>query len=155
LEIGFYNAQDALAVSKDFLFLVTKNLLRFKQIRTDEVIFHFVDKIAISHLHQKFFGDSSPTDCISFPMDHPDEDGRGYHILGEVFVCPQMAVEYAKEHGILPYEELCVYIIHGFLHLLGYEDQDPVSKKIMRIEEKRCIDYLKQRNVLVYEHFAS
>ncbi len=155
MKIGFYNAQDALAISKDLPRLITEHILHFKKVETDEVLFYFVDKPTISRLHRDFFDDPSPTDCISFPLDHPGEEGRGHHILGEIFVCPQVACEYAKKHNLFPYQELCIYIIHGLLHLLGYEDQEPISEKIMRIEEKKCIDYLKQQNVLISKNFAN
>ena len=110
---------------------------------------HFVDKKTISDLHRDHFQDPTPTDCISFPMDSPDSQGEGYKILGEVFVCPQIAIEYAEKNNITPEEEVSLYIIHGLLHLLGYDDQDEISEPIMRGEEKSAMSYLKQKDALL------
>ena len=147
-----YNSQSFLKISFSDVQLLTETLLEFKRVQTDEVIFHFIDKKAISNLHEEFFSDPSPTDCISFPIDHPNDHSEGHHILGEVFVCSQVAIEYAKEHTLSPYSELSVYMIHGLLHLLGYDDLSATDKKIMREEETRCMTYLRQKNALIDEN---
>ncbi len=96
---------------------------------------HFVGKKQISSLHARFFDDPSPTDCITFPYDDP-------HFLGEVFVCPLVAKEYVeKEEGDL-YDEITLYVVHGFCHLLGFDDQTDDQRKKMRLEEKKWLDLL-------------
>lgn len=147
-----YDSQSSLKISPLRVQLLAETLLEFKQIQTDEVIFHFIDKKTISELHEEFFKDPSPTDCISFPIDRPNDDSGGHHILGEVFVCPQVAIEYAEEHNLSPHSELSMYIIHGLLHLLGYDDLSTSDEKIMREEEKRCMKYLRQKNALIDEN---
>ena len=62
-----------------------------------------------------------------------------------------MAIEYAEAHKLLPYDEVSMYIIHGLLHLLGYDDLSPDEEKIMREEEKRCMKYLREQNALIDE----
>ncbi len=116
-------------------------LLRNLKISTDEVILHFVSKSAIGKIHDTFFSDPSPTDCISFPIDPPrtDPSQEKHNILGEVFVCPKVALEYAAENKLDPYLETKLYIIHGILHLLGYDDLDPTSRRKMRQMEKKCL----------------
>jgi probable rRNA maturation factor len=89
---------------------------------------HLVVKKKISTLHKQFFNDSSPTDCISFPIDST--------LLGEVFVCPQVAKEYAPLH---PYVETSLYIIHGILHLLGYDDTEKKRRDAMMREQRRLL----------------
>lgn len=72
-------------------------------------------------------------------MDLKDAPDLGYHVLGEVFVCPKVAVEYAKENGIPPEEELLRYVVHGLLHLIGYEDYDPKERARMKRKESACL----------------
>ena len=103
-------------------------LLKELRISTDEVIFHFVSERKICQLHKEFFNDPASTDCITFPIDPPDAEKSASHVLGEAFICPLTALTYAKLHKSDPYEELCRYIIHCILHLIGYTDIEPVRK---------------------------
>ncbi len=96
---------------------------------------HFIGKKRIAALHAHYFNDSSPTDCITFPYEDPD-------FLGEVFVCPQVAAEYVKKHGGNLEKEITLYVVHGFLHLLGFDDQTERDRKKMRAEEKKWMTTL-------------
>lgn len=125
---------DSLAIEKLVL-----DFLEFHGVSFDEVGIHFVDTPTICHLHEQFFDDPSPTDCISFPMDDPDDEG--YRVLGEVFVCPETADAYVQSNEGDTYQEITLYVIHGLLHLLGYDDFEEEDQALMRAEEAR---YLKQ-----------
>lgn len=120
-------------------------LLDTLSISTDEVAFYFVTEKKISELHLLFFDDPTPTDCITFPIDSFNSDASP-HVLGEVFVCPKTAILYAKSHQINVEEELLRYVIHGILHLIGYEDATKEKRAIMKRKENT---YLKK--VLVME----
>ena len=117
-------------------------LLKGLDFYTDELILHFVDKSKMGKVHEIFFSDPSPTDCMSFPIDPPikEKPTEDYHVLGEIFVCPQVAIEYATQKNLDPYIETTLYVIHGLLHLLGYDDLDATSKKEMRKMEKKCLE---------------
>lgn len=129
-----------------------KAVLELEKTEYDEVSIYFVGIKTISSLHEEFFQDPTPTDCISFPIDGP-KIGPQYSILGEVFICPEVAIQYAKKHSIDPLEEVTLYLVHGLLHLIGYDDIDPKDRNIMRKKEKRCMHSLKQENLLIdYKH---
>lgn len=115
--------------------------LREYDVRCREVIIHFVDKKTISKLHKDVFDDPSPTDCISFPIDGPHDSAEG-SILGEVFVCPTVALEYVKKRGGDPDREIALYLFHGLLHLIGYDDTSPKERQEMRRQEKRCLKFI-------------
>ena len=134
-----YNNQKDLPLSIANIKLMVPFLLRTLKISTDEVILHFVTKSAIGKVHDSFFSDPSPTDCISFPLDDS--------ILGEVFVCPQVAIEYANKRNLDPYQETTLYIIHGLLHLLGYDDCEPQERRRMRAAERRALQRLEQLKI--------
>ena len=118
------------------VFLVLKRL----KATCDEVILHFVTKKKISEIHKIYFNDPTPTDCISFPIDSPSSKIKGYKVLGEVFVCPKVAMEYSQSHQIDCCEELGRYIIHGLLHLVGYDDLAEAQQKKMRQMENRLLN---------------
>ncbi|MBI3212133.1 MAG: rRNA maturation RNase YbeY [Simkania negevensis] len=141
------NSQDSLAIPLHQIKRIVQALAFFKEVSSDEVIYHFVDKQAIADLHYEIFNDPTPTDCITLPIDTPEEEAIGYQILGEAFICPEIALEYAKKNKVDPYEELILYVVHTFLHLLGFEDKTTENEKIMRQEERKCLDFLKEQNI--------
>lgn len=104
----------------------------------------FVGKARISSLHAQFFDDPSPTDCITFPIREPE-------FLGEVFVCPQVAYEYVEKNGGDVYEELTLYVVHGFLHLLGYDDLEAADQRKMRAAEKKWMQLLEKNGLSIRE----
>jgi len=109
-----------------------------------EISIQFVTKEEIGILHEDFFDDPSPTDCITFPIDPPGPEA----LLGEVFVCPEVAQEYAAEHGGDSQTETILYICHGILHLLGYDDIEEKDQKEMRKYEAFLMEHLKKENLL-------
>ncbi len=111
-----------------------------------DVVLHFVTEAKICELHGEHFDDPSLTDCITFPIDLPGPD---CDVLGEVFVCPTAALLYAKENNSQPYRECTLYIVHGLLHLLGYDDIDEIDQKKMRAMEDKCMAYLEQRSLIL------
>lgn len=134
LQLNLYNDQKALPIPKRLISQIVKEVLTFLQVDCKEISIYFTTVKTISELHQQFFNDPTPTDCISFPIDQEH--------LGEVFVCPSVAIDYAKKHDIEPLHETILYMIHGILHLIGYDDLDPVSKRIMRRMEKKCMEQI-------------
>lgn len=112
-----------------------ENFAKKEKVIFDEIGIHFVGKKKISALHKQFFNDPSLTDCITFPIYN--KKGDGYSFGGDIFICPEVAYEYAKLHGIDPKCEVWLYLIHGLLHLVGYDDIDPKSRQKMRRKERQ------------------
>lgn len=122
-------------------------LLDDLKVSTNEIIFHFVSEAKICALHKEFFNDPSSTDCITFPIDPPNEK-KAFHLLGEAFVCPKTALKYAQNHRINPLEELTRYVIHCLLHLLGYDDIQVEERAKMKRKENLCLKKLVQNNLI-------
>ncbi len=132
--ISIYNRQKDLKIDKgSAATLVRATLLHLKK-KYNEVAIYFVTEKKISEIHGQFFQDPTPTDCISFPIDEEH--------LGEVFVCPAVAIQYAEKKGLDPYKETSLYMIHGLLHLIGFDDLEAKAKRSMRRKEKSCMHYL-------------
>ncbi len=146
MKVNIFNHQKALHVDEKILKKQVTAVLKNEKISTDEVNIYLVNKKKICQLHKEFFNDPEPTDCISFPIDLNDESSH-YKILGDIFVCSDVALEYAQENEINPINELTLYVIHALMHLIGYDDIAPKDKKIMRKKEKSCIDLLKSMNL--------
>ncbi len=82
----------------------------------------------IRSLNFRFFKKNEVTDVIAFPLQEPG-------IWGEIYVCVDQAIERAEEFSVTPKEELTRLIIHGVLHLCGYDDSNKKEKAIMHQKE--------------------
>lgn len=153
MKIDIINKQSNLSLPAVQLRRIVKAVIHFENVPCDEVAIHLVDTEEICALHAQFFNDPTSTDCISFPMDgEMDFDGKqDYTALGDVFVCTPTAIEYAAKHNSDPYYEVTLYIVHGLLHLMGYDDIDDKDRKKMRAAEKRHITNLKNLNLCLHD----
>jgi len=117
------------------------NALRAEGVRGGcELSLFFVDEATISDLNAEHMGKSGPTDVLSFPLDgvevadtqgpgaltrgparpHPDHDDMPT-LLGDVLVCPVVAQRQAPDHAGTLDDELALLIVHGVLHVLGFD----------------------------------
>ncbi|HET9647355.1 MAG TPA: rRNA maturation RNase YbeY [Microlunatus sp.] len=94
-----------------------------------------VDEPTMTAYHVKYMGEDGPTDVLSFPMDElrpPDDDEDPPEgLLGDVVLCPTVTARQAAEHGRTASEETEYLLVHGLLHLLGYDHADPAEKAEM------------------------
>jgi len=97
-----------------------------------------VDDAASARLHQEHFDDSNTTDVMTFPDGSEDpETGRTH--LGDLAVCVDVAERAALERGRSTSDELTLYVLHGLLHLRGYDDFDPEDQAAMWAEQRRLL----------------
>jgi len=146
MEIDVLNRQEALLIDNDRVRKVVEAVLALEGQRANEMAIYFVDTDEICSLHHEFFDDPSPTDCISFPIDSPEEEHR---FLGEVFICPPTALTYCEKEGGDVREEMTLYLIHGLLHLMGYDDIEEGNRAVMRKTEKRHMESLKMKDLIL------
>jgi probable rRNA maturation factor len=129
-----------------------------------EVSILFVDENAISDLNNRFLGKDGPTDVLAFPIDEePVEGGRspdsggtgpGYNpspeeaptLLGDVVICPVVAHRNAPEHAGTYEDELALLLVHGLLHLLGMDHEDPDEAEVMEAKERDLLTRHHQPN---------
>jgi probable rRNA maturation factor len=142
--ISILNSQKDLKVSKKEVKHLFQLLIAYKKIQVDELEVSFITDSAMKKKHQELFDDPSSTDCITCPIDDPYEENLAYCVLGSCFICPKTAIKFASEHKKDPYEELTLYCVHCFLHLIGYDDIDPIMRKKMRAQERSCLAFLKK-----------
>jgi len=87
-----------------------------------------VDEDTMSSYHEKYMGEPGPTDVLSFPMDElrppADEDEPPVGLLGDIVLCPAVTDRQAREHGRSAEAEAEYLLVHGILHLLGYDHAD-------------------------------
>lgn len=93
----------------------------------------FVDDATIAQVHATFMDDPTPTDVITFPGDPSME------AAGEIVISVEHARDRAAEHGCSFSQELSLYLIHGWLHLAGYDDRSEADRARMRIAEQEAL----------------
>ena len=91
----------------------------------------------IERLNKRFAGDAYATDVLAFPMMENDENS---FLLGDVVICPKVAEANASKLGHSLLEELDTLIVHGTLHLLGYDHQGPQDKSAMDNRQREVLD---------------
>lgn len=106
---------------------------------TGELSVAFVTKDEISRLHEAYMDDPNPTDVITFPGDREVEQA------GEICVCPEVAYDYASRANLDFSEELSLYLIHGYLHLCGFDDIEESDRQEMRHAEQKALKIVRDR----------
>lgn len=99
----------------------------------------------IQELNREYRGKDKPTDVLSFALSEQKDDPEptafigppdGLMHLGEVIISYPQAVIQAEEHGHSPKKEMAILIVHGILHILGYDHEKPELEPAMEAKEK-------------------
>jgi probable rRNA maturation factor len=102
----------------------------------------------VHELNRTYLDEDHPTDVLSFPMIPPDggqpfvSPPDGIQHLGEVILSLPQAVSQAREHGHSTEREIAILVIHGVLHLLGYDHAEPDQERGMRGREAEMLRLL-------------
>lgn len=95
----------------------------------------------IRNLNKRFRGVDAPTDVLSFSSENEDDNSSDQY-LGDVVISYPTALRQAGETGHPVDHEICLLVIHGVLHLLGYDHQDLGKKKLMWSVQKQVLESL-------------
>jgi len=112
-----------------------------------EVGLVFTDSETVKQLNRDYRGVDEPTDVLAFymlPQKEVDDSFAlppdGVTRLGEVIISYPQAVAQAKEQGHSPERELALLVIHGILHLLSYDHEEPEEESKMRERERELLE---------------
>ncbi len=101
-----------------------------------ELSIALVDEDEMAELNERYRGIAGPTDVLSFGCDDPcPTPGDEPVLLGDVVIAPTVAERQAVELGHSVERELDVLLIHGVLHLLGYDHEDDADAEVMAARE--------------------
>jgi probable rRNA maturation factor len=101
-----------------------------------EVSLLFCDDARIQELNRDFRGQDKPTNVLSFPSPDPPETAR---FIGDIAVACQTVAREAQEQGKTLEQHCRHMIVHGFLHLLGYDHEDEAEAEAMEAMEIRIL----------------
>lgn len=88
----------------------------------------FVSKKNMTEINKRHSGNEYPTDVLSFNYREGTTSEPLDDQLGEIVICSSIAHQQAEQYGISMQAEVCLLLIHGFLHLSGYDHQDEASQ---------------------------
>ena len=97
----------------------------------------------MTSLNESFLHHKGPTDVITFDYSETGPADEG--IFGEIFICVDQAVSQARRFRTTWQSELVRYLVHGLLHLCGYDDLRATSRCEMKIAEDRLVRQLADR----------
>jgi probable rRNA maturation factor len=97
---------------------IARATLASERVRDAMLSITFVTNAAIARLNAKHLGHRGPTDVISFGFTGVR---KGSPVVGDIYIAPAVARANAAEHGVPVREELARLVVHGTLHVLGYE----------------------------------
>ncbi len=96
----------------------------------------FVGDVAIARLNARHRGKNRPTDVLSFPLD-PDPSMPGEELLGDIVISVPTAVKQAAQYDAPLQREVERLLIHGLLHVLGHDHEEPTERDAMIAQERR------------------
>ena len=100
--------------------------LKTERVKDAMISITFVGRATMSRLNKRYLGHQGPTDVISFGLDRIGKTGA---VLGDIYICPEVARDNARRQRISAGEELLRLVIHGTLHVLGYEHPEGSDRR--------------------------
>jgi len=134
IAIHITNRQKTLPLERRRTRRAVQAIVRDAGITEAQISVAVVDDSTIAKLHQEFLDDSSPTDVLSFMLEQSEQG-----MEGEVVVSADTARANAPRYRSTPEDELLRYVIHGTLHLVGYDDTTPSKRALMRKKEREYL----------------
>lgn len=134
-------------INRRLLKQITTALLADLKIEKADLGIHLVAAPEMTRLNEKFLRHASPTDVITFDYSAPRRqtpDAR-CQLHSDILVCVDEAVLQARKFGTSWQSEVVRYLVHGVLHLLGFDDSSAGARRKMKREENRRLRELSRR----------
>jgi probable rRNA maturation factor len=136
--ISVASPQELVPIDRGRMREIVRAVLGEEGISEAEISLAFVDNPTIHQLNQRYLGHDEPTDVLSFPLSDPGSK----RLTGELVIGAEVAQAEAKNRGHDVQAELALYVIHGLLHLCGYDDHSSAAALEMHQRERRYLRLL-------------
>jgi len=134
--VAISSSQKAVRVPRKRTAELIDFVARREGVRLAEVDLAVVSAGEIASLNRRYLSHAGPTDVLSFDMS---QAGRG-GISAQIVICGDLAASQAAARGLPPQRELMLYVVHGLLHLMGYEDSSIRGRAKMHAREEEMLD---------------
>jgi probable rRNA maturation factor len=135
IQVRIANQQNAWSPDFDRIRLVARTVLDGEKVASAKVTIALVDNATIHRLNKQFLDHDEPTDVLAFPYSSP----KSRILEGELAIGVEVAQAQAQERGHDISCEISLYLIHGLLHLCGYDDHDDDDLLAMRDRERHYL----------------
>ena len=133
IDVAVFNAHPAIRIRRAVVTAAVRRVAKGERRRRAAVSVVFVGSRTSARMNRKYLGHEGGTDVISFPL------GEGRTIEGEVYVNLDRARTQAREYGVAFADEVCRLVVHGTLHLFGYDDRTVALERHMKRREDRYV----------------
>src|SRR3954463_2528527 len=134
-KVSIASPQEAVAIDRGRMREVVRAVLAGEGVADAEISLAFVDNPTIHRLNQRYLRHDEPTDVLSFPLSEPG----AARLAGELVIGAEVAAAQAADRGHDVQAELALYVIHGLLHLCGYDDKTDDGAAKMRERERHYL----------------
>jgi probable rRNA maturation factor len=136
------NRQKTCAIDRRFLGQIGRSLLRELIERENfELGLNLVGAAEMAQINEGFLRHAGPTDVITFDYAEPNST----FLRGEIFICVDVALNYARRYRTSWQSEVVRYTVHGVLHLEGFDDATPTKRRGMKRRENKLLKELSRR----------
>lgn len=136
MAVTVVNRQRDVAVSRPRLTRAAQRALDAVGRPASEVEILVVDDVGMARLNGQYLGVHRSTDVLAFPLEVPDAAGE---LLGQIVISAETARRQAHEVGVPVPLEIDLLATHAILHLVGYDDRDPVEAELMHRREREIL----------------
>ena len=134
-KVHISSSQIAMRVPRRKIEQLAPYVARAESRRVGEVDVAVVDAGEMARLNERYLSRAGSTDVISFDLT----DRFDTTVHAQIVVCADVAVEQARRHGRGPQRELLLYVTHGLLHVMGYDDREPDAAARMHAREEQLL----------------
>ena len=143
-KLEIINLQKHYPIDKKRIKKIVRNVLKLEK-KDAELNVVFTDNKRIKEINKTFLGHDYATDVITFAYDEPSLNKVFLNestITGEIIISVEMAKKLAQKHDCAVEGEIALYLVHGLLHLFGYNDKQRKEAKKMHQREGKLLSDL-------------
>jgi probable rRNA maturation factor len=129
MEISLSNRQKRVAIDPAKLRRAAKKILSVLGCKDAEISIVVVDDAEITRLNRRYFRRPGPTNVISFPLQEGKPGNLQAPLLGDVVISADTAARHARAAGVRTGDEILFLLVHGVLHLVGYDHEGPAAER--------------------------
>jgi len=134
-KIAIASPQETVDIDRRRMREIVRAVLEGENASEAEISLAFVDNATIHQLNKRYLDHDEPTDVLSFPLSEPGAK----RLAGELVIGAEVAKRQAESRGHVVDAELALYVIHGLLHLCGYDDKTAENARTMRERERHYL----------------
>ncbi|MEZ6058640.1 MAG: rRNA maturation RNase YbeY [Planctomycetaceae bacterium] len=126
--------QNALSIDASYIIDVVRNTLQSEGVERADISVALIDDVTMHELNRRHLDHDYPTDVLSFLLEESDD-----RIEGEIVISTDTAIREGTAYGWGGVEEATLYLVHGLLHLCGYDDHSEEDLREMRERERSVL----------------